>query len=73
MKTPITRLLQELRKNKCPIPTQVAIEYTQQEQEFLFKFVKTYYAPEFKPCDLGAEEMFEAELYLNLADFLDDN
>lgn len=73
MKTPMTQLLEELHKNNCPIPTDVAIEYLKKEEDFLFKFVKTYYADEHKPCDIGAAEMFEAELYLNLADFLDDN
>jgi hypothetical protein len=46
-----------------------AHQATQNEQRYLFKFVKTYYAPESRPCDLGAEEMFEAEFYLNYSDF----
>lgn len=40
--------------------------------ELMLEFIKIYYAPEFLPCDLGAEEMFEAEFYLNLADFTDE-
>lgn len=71
MKTPMTLLLDELHKNNIAVPT--ALDYLKKEEDFLFKFVKTYYADEHKPCDIGAAEMFEAELYLNLADFLDDN
>ena len=40
--------------------------------EIMLEFIKIYYAIEFLPCDLGAEEMFEAEFYLNLADFTDE-
>ena len=71
MKTPLHKLLDHLKDNNIHIWD--AEERLADEEDFLFGFVRAYYAPDHKPCDLGANEMLQAEFYLNLSDYTDES
>ena len=70
MKNPFEELLNNLKENNLHIWD--AEERMADMEDFIFDFIKTYYLPHHKPCDIGAEEMQRAEFYLNLADFTDE-